>query len=68
MNYRYEIIHNFKQVLDENIIIISEIEQKNTIEWTINELKTKTSVTFIFEESFQRTMEWVLQNHPELLL
>jgi hypothetical protein len=62
---RYEIV---KQFLDEKNIIILEIEEKSTIKWTIGELKMKKSATFIFEESFQRTMEWMLQNHPELLL
>ena len=68
MNYRYEIIYPFKQILGEKIIIISEIEQKNTIKWTIDELKMKILTNFIFKESFQRTKEWVSQNHPELLL
>ena len=65
MKRRYEIV---KQFLDEKNIIILEIEEKSTIKWTIGELKMKKSATFIFEESFQRTMEWMLQNHPELLL
>ena len=65
MKRRYEIV---KQFLDEKNIIILEIEEKSTIKWTIGELKMKKSATFIFEESFHRTMEWMLQNHPELLL
>jgi hypothetical protein len=63
MNYTYKIKNN----------LVTEFKNKAYNEWNFEILKKNTApniLSFIgFDEnSFYRTKEWLLRNHPELLL
>lgn len=68
MNYTYEIKNSD---LHYETIIIEYLNDEFQDWWYSDSLKNKRINDFTvlhLRESFQRTKQWVLKNHPELLL
>jgi hypothetical protein len=62
MNYSYEI-----KSVGEDLIILEQTSS-GVNKWNLLTLIDKDSVLGFGSESFTRARNWVLQNHPELLL
>jgi len=74
MNYTYEIIEqedNSLYLKRKVITIIELLDLEYQESWYLNFLKQKDMNHFAvshLRNSFQRTKQWILENHPELLL
>ena len=71
MNYRYELKNSdYSQDLSE-MMIIEYLNDEYQDSWYLASLKTRSINDFMIfhlKDSFKRTRNWMLQNHPELLL
>lgn len=72
MIYKYHVVkYKIKDGSNSNSYQqVQEIDSNGFfLTWAINELKDKDTVILNTSyESFKRTREWTLENHPELLL
>ena len=71
MNYSYQLKNSdYSQDVSE-IMIMEFLNDKFQESWYLSYLKINRTSDFIvlhLRDSFERTRNWVLQNHPELLL
>ena len=71
MNYSYQLKNSdYSQDVSE-IMIMEFLNDEFQESWYLSYLKINRTSDFIvlhLRNSFERTRNWVLQNHPELLL
>jgi hypothetical protein len=74
MNYTYELKNSdYSQDVSE-MMIIEYLNDEYQVSWYLASLKTRSINDFMIfylfhlKDSFKRTRNWTLENHPELLL